>query len=72
MLYTIRTRVLKLEERHVSRYISGFGDSATFQDVSIGWFLHLEGSYEALFLGMEKPGMQTGDEVKITLEKISN
>lgn len=36
--------------------------------VSVGWFVHFDGSYESLFVGDEKPrGLEIGDEVDILI-----
>lgn len=32
----------------------------------------LEGSYEALHIGFEKPAFHVGDRVKITMEKVND
>jgi hypothetical protein len=34
-----------------------------------GWFMLLEGSWEWLFVGAEKPDFAPGDRVKITIAK---
>lgn len=34
------------------------------------WFVHLDGSRESLSLGTEKPDLNVGDKIKITLEKV--
>ena len=71
--YTINSRVVGLEEHFVPAYVigSGVGKEAQFVSKSHGWFLFLEGSYEALHVGFEKPAFEKGDAVKITLEKIN-
>ncbi len=33
-----------------------------------GWFVRLDGSYEAMFVGHEQPAMRPGDTVKLTIE----
>lgn len=35
-----------------------------------GWFVRMHGSYEALYVGNEKPAMEKGDRIKLTVEKI--
>lgn len=70
MRYVINSKVANIEEHKVPCYISGFGDTALFHEVSRGWFLYLEGSHEALHVGMEKPELVKGDRVRITLEKV--
>ena len=56
-------------ERFRSEYVSGKYPDAIFRSVSMGWFLHLEGSYEALGLGPDKPDFQVGDKVEIIIQK---
>lgn len=68
--YVIYTKIVEVEEHFVPAYISGFGAEAVFENRSKGWFLYLEGSYEALHVGKEKPELQKGDRIKITLEKV--
>lgn len=68
--YTIPTRAVDVFEKTDRVYASGLGDKANFVEVSRGWFVLLEGSWEALYLGPEKPGLVAGDKVKITLEKV--
>ena len=68
--YIFVSCITSIEEHIVPCYISGIGDDAKFQDISKGWFLYLEGSHEALHVGMEKPELVKGDRVKITLEKV--
>lgn len=71
MRYVINSKVLSVEESFTPAYVigSGIGKDAKFVNQSQGWFIFLEGSYEALYLGKEKPGIEPGDVVKITLEK---
>lgn len=35
----------------------------------LGWFLHLEGSYEKLYIGETAPQLQVGDRVRVTIRK---
>jgi len=65
----IPTRVLKLEERN--RIVSARKNedgTVTFRHENLGWFVHFEGSYEALFVGFEKPEeLAPGIEVDILI-----
>lgn len=69
--YLIVTKAISVTERFVRQHISGVGDQAKFQDTSLGWYLLMEGSYEALYLGNEKPPFVSGDPIRITIEKSS-
>ncbi len=35
------------------------------------WFVHFLGSWESLGLGPDEPGLQIGDQVSITIERIN-
>lgn len=60
-------------ERHDKRvHVRGFGEDAEFRLVDRGYFMLLEGSYEALHIGFEKPAFHVGDRVKITMEKVND
>lgn len=70
--YVVYTQVVKIEEKFTRDYVSGFGYSTEYANRSLGWFVYLKGSYEALFLGMEKPSFGHGDKIRITFEKVQN
>lgn len=63
------TRVMKCAEEFQERHSKGHGDLAVFTRHSIGWYVLLEGSHEALFVGYGDPGLREGDLVRITIEK---
>jgi hypothetical protein len=65
----IPTRVMKLvEESRVVSSRKGEGDTVLCTSETLGWFVHFEGSYEALFVGFEKPeGFDPGTEVDILI-----
>lgn len=67
--YKLYTKVERVTEHVVKQWVSGIGSEATFQSVSVGWFVTFEGSRESLFLGIEKPSLAKGDEVEITIRK---
>lgn len=69
--YVINSKVSAIQEEFDQKYISGFGDSAVFEKRSKGWFVFLEGSYEKLHLGTEKPDWKKGDKIRITMEKVN-
>lgn len=64
------TTVVKVWEQHDRVHVTGTGPSAVFREVSRGWFVQFQGSYEALFFGREIPELEEGDFVKISFEKI--
>jgi hypothetical protein len=66
----IPTRVKKLEEKKRISYSrkDKNGEAITIME-NLGWFVHFEGSWEALFVGYEKPeGLETGSEVDIIIQ----
>lgn len=67
--YVIRTKVNEVNEVFRQEHVSGSGNAAIFRSVSRGWFLLLEGSYEALHVGFEKPVFEAGDEVEIIVRR---
>lgn len=60
--------IVSLEEKTDQMYVSGVGKDAVFKPIPGGWFMQLEGSYEALFIGMEKPKVCVGDIVTVIFE----
>lgn len=70
--YAIFTTVVKTEERFRDIHVSGVGGDVVKRRESIGWYVHLQGSYEALHLGFEKPAFAHGDKIKITFERIDD
>lgn len=73
--YVLHAKVLDVSERVVIAY-KNLAEAKTEAQVereekSIGWFIHLEGSREALFLSMTKPEINKGDTVKVSIEVLS-
>ena len=67
MHYKIQTKVTRVERRsHVSRSWKQ-GEEVVQEIEDLGWFVVLEGSRGALFLGMEKPNLSVGQEVDIII-----
>lgn len=60
-------RVVRVEERWRRQYVSGHGDGAVFQEVSVGWFVVLEGNV-AVPLGADQPDLRPGELLTMTLE----
>jgi hypothetical protein len=68
--YVVKTKVICVEERFKTVYVSGSGANVVNRQNSLGWFVQFEGSYEMLFVGHEEPvGLKKGDAVRITVEK---
>lgn len=66
----IQTSVIAINEKLKDKYIGGIGSDAKFERVHVGWYMHLDGSYESLFVGHERPtNIKEGDIVNITIEK---
>lgn len=40
-------------------------------EVSIGWFMRLEGSWEKMNMGGVRPDIAVGDKIKVTMEKVT-
>ncbi len=72
IVYKINGLVASVKEHTKSVYMSGFGKDAVFIEESLGWFLHLNGSHEALYLGKVKPNLNRGDIVSIIIQKEPN
>jgi hypothetical protein len=69
VVYIIQTKVKRVEERFKLVHIGGVGKEALFETVSRGWFAVFEGSWEALGLGSEKPPLDPGDEIIISIQR---
>lgn len=67
-LVYIKTKVKRVWEEFEKKYVSGMGPDAIFTEISKGWFVAFEGSYEALFFGHVEPNFKVGDKVKIRIE----
>jgi hypothetical protein len=66
----IQTRVKEVIEKEI---VTGGkkdeNDKAILSYQKVGWFVHFEGSYEALYVGEQKPeGLEPGTEVDIIIE----
>lgn len=69
MKYVIPTRVKLVEEVYRVVRADKRGDDVVVVRENLGWSVLFEGSHERLFLGYEKPDLQAGDPVRITIEK---
>lgn len=64
--YSISTTVLDIARLDK---VSRVDKDGTQHVKDCGWFILLEGSRERLFLGMDEPSLQTGDKIRVTIEK---
>lgn len=69
--YTVQARIKNLEEKFGRQWVGGIGKDAVYVNVSRGWFINFEGSFESLYFGPDKPHWQEGDEIKITFAKVT-
>jgi hypothetical protein len=73
---SIKTKIViysyanKVEQKKQKLWVSGTGSDAVFKEVLCGWFLHLDGSHEAICIGDSNHNFNPGDKIKITLEKV--
>lgn len=67
--YVIASVVQRVEERIIKEYTKGFGKDTVFTPKSLGWYVLLAGSYEAIYVGDEVPTLNAGDKVRVTIEK---
>ena len=73
------SHIIRLEKRDrlietqvIDRSKSATPDNITQTRENLGWFMALEGSCEAIYVGEEKPkGWGIGDVIRTTMEKIS-
>jgi hypothetical protein len=68
--YSYYTRVTRVWEHKERDHAGGTGADALFTERNLGWFLAMEGSYEALPLGPTKPTLEVGDKILVTIEKV--
>ena len=61
-------RVIAVNEKKYKQWLGGVGKEATFNEISLGWFVSLEGSHESLFIGFLKPSIRIGSMAIITIE----
>lgn len=70
VVLVFKARVREVTEKFTDAYTGGFGKEATFQRVSLGWYVLYEGSWEFLYAGHTAPPFKAGDLVRITQEKV--
>lgn len=62
-------RVVDVYERIKSVYVTGVGKDAIFDCKSLGWWVRLLGSREAIYAGDSKPSLEAGDLVTVRITK---
>jgi hypothetical protein len=65
--YVFYATVLDVEHRFKRLHVAGHGPDAIFKTQPIGWFLHLQGSSESIYIGQDQPSIRPGDTVKVTI-----
>lgn len=70
IVWAVYSKVVSIKERFMNQHVSGFGDNAIFNIISLGWYVHFEGSYESLNFGNERPPFKEGDTIRISFEKL--
>lgn len=66
----IPTRVKKVEQKkRLSRAWKDSTGQTQTEEEDLGWAVLFEGSLEWLFIGHEKPDLEVGDPVTITIER---
>lgn len=73
MLYKFRTKIKSVKEefRQFNWHKDQDGKSTCDRE-SIGWFVHLEGSYEALNFGRNKPDIKEGQMVEVSIRRMGD
>lgn len=66
MIYRLRAIVKKVEEKQ--RLVEAHKDKESVTE-SLGFWVIIKDANMSFFLGYEKPEMETGDELMITIEK---
>jgi hypothetical protein len=66
MVYRFPITITDVFERKVRKHASGFGDTATFETASAGWYVQIDKSF-SIYLGEEKPTFKPGEKAFIQL-----
>jgi hypothetical protein len=67
--YRIKTKVKKVYQEEVRSNWRKTGEKTECDTKYGGWYVSLEGSYESLYLGDEKPVFEPGMDVYITISQ---
>ena len=68
--YVFKSKVLKIEQK--SRVLRAWkeGDDVKTDIEQLGWFMLLEGSFESIYMGEEKPAFGVGQSVTVTIKPV--
>lgn len=61
--------VSSVEERTYRVHLSGYGDTATFEERTRGWWVVFLENHLAVHVGPERPALEVGDQLRLTLER---
>jgi len=68
-VYKIKTTVKDLVFKKRAAKVTRVGDDINWEYEDIGWFVQFYGSYEALFVGKDRPDdLEVGQKVEITIK----
>lgn len=67
-VFIFQTRVKKLERMILSSSKMAFGEIE--QIAKVGWFVHLEGSHESIYLGEDEPNLVVGDTIEVRIRRV--
>jgi len=72
--YVIRTRVVKIFEKMINGqpFLNPQTQKWEHPQVNLGWAILLEGSYESLLVGKERPDLRVGQRMRIVIEAEEN
>ena len=66
----IPTKIRKIEQKkRLARAWMDENNRPQIEEEILGWAILMEGSWEWLFIGHEKPDLEVGDPVKIIIER---
>jgi ribosomal protein L21E len=68
--YRYHTKVKKVEHMHRMARAWKVGDEVHTEMEDQGWSVLLEGSWEWLHIGTEKPDLEVGQKVIVTIEPV--
>ncbi len=68
--FVLVDKVKKVAEKFARRWVGGSGKEAEFEEDSHGWYAELNANPMSIYLGRSKPGLKSGDTIRITIEKV--
>ena len=70
-VYKIKATVKDLVFKKRAAKVTRVGDDINWEYEDIGWFVQFYGSYEALFVGKDRPDdLEVGQKVEITIKAV--